>query len=141
MIEIHDRSPSTPGHSSEDEDSSPDFPTAAPLWARQTLKSAGTWVGDSSDVRRTRSEFQSGPHAFYASAFDPQTFQEASSTPEWDSAMHEEYDSLIRNHTWDLTPHPQGRKMIRCRWIYRTKFAANGSIDKYKARLVAKAFS
>lgn len=55
--------------------------------------------------------------------------------------MDEEYDSLIRNHTWDFTSLPKGRKIVQCRWIYPTKFVANGLVDKYKARLVAKGFS
>lgn len=55
--------------------------------------------------------------------------------------MQEEFNSLERNHTWDLVPLPKGRKLVRCKWIYRTKFAADGSVDKYKARLVEKGFS
>ncbi|KAH9296875.1 hypothetical protein KI387_028557, partial [Taxus chinensis] len=45
------------------------------------------------------------------------------------------------NHTWDLVSLPKGRKMVRCKWVYRTKDIVDGSIDKYKARLVAKDFS
>ena len=60
---------------------------------------------------------------------------------EWDRAMDEEYSSLMKNHTWDLCPLLKGRKLVRCRWVYRTKYAADGSIDRYKARLVAKGFS
>ena len=55
--------------------------------------------------------------------------------------MEEEYNSLMKNNTWDLVPLPKGRKVVRCKWIYRTKFAADGSVDKHKARLVAKGFS
>ena len=55
--------------------------------------------------------------------------------------MEEEHNSLINNHTWDLVNLPKGRKVVRCKWIYRTKFVADGSVDKYKARLVAKGFS
>lgn len=55
--------------------------------------------------------------------------------------MQEEFNSLERNHTWDLVPFPKGRKPVRCKWIYQTKFVADGSVDKYKACLVAKGFS
>lgn len=55
--------------------------------------------------------------------------------------MQEEYSSLMRNHTWDLVPLPKGRKLVRCKWIYQTKFAADGSVDKHKAHLVDKRFS
>ena len=47
----------------------------------------------------------------------------------------------MKNHTWDLCSLPKGRKLVRCRWVYRTKYAADGSIDRYKTRLVAKGFS
>ncbi|GLJ23273.1 hypothetical protein SUGI_0440310 [Cryptomeria japonica] len=55
--------------------------------------------------------------------------------------MEEEYSSLMRNNTWDLVHLPKGRKMVRCKWIYRTKFVVDGSVDKYKAQLVVKGFS
>ena len=55
--------------------------------------------------------------------------------------MEEEYNSLIKNNTWDLVSLPRGRKVVWCKWIYRTKFVVDGSVDKYKAQLVAKGFS
>ena len=72
---------------------------------------------------------------------DPETFAEASGHPDWDAAMNEEYRSLMANDTWDLVPLPKGRKLIRCKWVYRTKYAADGQVDNHKARLVAKGFS
>ena len=44
------------------------------------------------------------------------------------------------DHTWDLCTLPKGRKLVQCRWIYRTKFFADGLIDKHKAHLVVKGF-
>jgi hypothetical protein len=38
------------------------------------------------------------------------------------------------------TPLPSGRKLVRCKWVYRTKSATNGQISKYKAMLVSKGF-
>ena len=55
--------------------------------------------------------------------------------------MEEEYNSLMRNNTWDLVSLPKGRKLVRCKWICQTKFTVDGCIDKYKARLDAKGFS
>jgi hypothetical protein len=55
--------------------------------------------------------------------------------------MTEEYSSLMKNHTWDLVSLPKGRNLVHYKWIYKTKYAADGSVDKYKARLVAKGFS
>jgi hypothetical protein len=54
--------------------------------------------------------------------------------------MQEEYNSLLENQTWDLVPLPSGRKLVRCRWVYKTKSAMDGKINRYKARLVAKGF-
>ena len=72
---------------------------------------------------------------------DPQTFEEASGHLDWDKAMNEEYHSLLANDTWDLVPLPKGRKLVRCRWVYKTKFGPDGKVDRHKARLVAKGFS
>eukprot|EP00253_Pinus_taeda_P018456 PITA_18456 len=55
--------------------------------------------------------------------------------------MNEEYHSLLANDTWDLVPLPKGRKLVRCKWVYRTKYGPDGKVDKHKARLVAKGFS
>ncbi len=112
-----------------------------PCWAQQTLDVAGSLVGNPSDTQRTRSQHKSFPHAYIAIASDPLSFKEASGIPEWDKAMEEEYNSLMKNNTWSLVPLPKGRKVVRCKWIYRTKFVADGSVDKHKARLVAKGFS
>jgi hypothetical protein len=54
--------------------------------------------------------------------------------------MQEEYKSLLKKQTWDLVPLPSGRKLVRCRWVYRTKSVVDGQIDRYKSRLVAKGF-
>jgi hypothetical protein len=40
-----------------------------------------------------------------------------------------------------LVPLPKVRKLVQCKWVYQTKYATNGTIDKYKDRLVAKDFS
>eukprot|EP00253_Pinus_taeda_P018946 PITA_18946 len=55
--------------------------------------------------------------------------------------MNEEYLSLLENDTWDLVPLPKGRKLVRCEWVYRTKFGPDGKVDKHKAHLVSKRFS
>jgi hypothetical protein len=71
---------------------------------------------------------------------DPQSYGEAAGNPFWESTMQEEYNSLLKNHTWDLVPLPSRRKLVKCRWAYRTKSATYGQISRYKARIVAKGF-
>ena len=72
---------------------------------------------------------------------DPNFFAEASGNPNWDVAMDEEYRSLMENYTWDLVPLPKGRKLVRCKWDYITKYASDGSVERLKERLVSKGFS
>ena len=46
----------------------------------------------------------------------------------------------MKNHIWDLCTLPKGRNLVRCKWIYPTKYVVDGSIDKHKAHLVGKGF-
>ena len=72
---------------------------------------------------------------------DPDTFAEALGHPNWDTTMNEEYRSLMANDDWDFLPLPKGRKIVRCKWVYRTKYASYGTVERHNARLVAKGFS
>ena len=47
---------------------------------------------------------------------------------------------LISNRIWKLVDLPPGCKNIGCKWVLRKKLKLDGSIDKFKARLVAKSF-
>jgi hypothetical protein len=77
-------------------------------------------------------------HLFLVQSLDPQSYGEATGNPFWEFTMQEEYNSFLENQTWDLVPLPSGRKIIRCRWVYRTKSIVDGQINRYKARLVTK---
>jgi hypothetical protein len=54
--------------------------------------------------------------------------------------MHEEYNSLLENQTWDLVPLPSGKKLVWCKWVYMSKSTLDGQISRYIANLVAKGF-
>jgi hypothetical protein len=47
----------------------------------------------------------------------------------------------MENDTWDLSPLLKGHKLFRCKWVYITKYASNGSVERRKAQLVSKGFS
>ena len=68
---------------------------------------------------------------------DSQTYEDVAHDPRWQAAMKEEFSSLQKNNIWELVDIPPGRKLVQCKWVYKTKFAADGSPLKYKARLVA----
>ena len=51
--------------------------------------------------------------------------------------MNTEYDALLKNKTWHLVPAPRGKNVIGSKWVFKVKRKADGSIDRYKARLVA----
>jgi hypothetical protein len=72
---------------------------------------------------------------------DPETFVEASGHPYGDTKMNEEYHSLMANNTWDRVPLPKGRKLVICKWVYKTKYVSYESVERHKARLVSKRFS
>ena len=55
--------------------------------------------------------------------------------------MVEEYNSIVRNDVWDVVLRPMGKSVVTSRWLYKTKIVADGSIEKYKARFVARGFS
>ena len=55
--------------------------------------------------------------------------------------MTTEYESLMKNKTWSLVPLPVGKNLVRCKWVYKTKFTIEGEIEKYKDRLVEKGFN
>ena len=60
---------------------------------------------------------------------------------EWLKSMQSEFNSLLKNHTWDLTELPKGQVAIGCRWVYAVKRDKEGKVTKLKSRLVAKGCS
>eukprot|EP00253_Pinus_taeda_P030495 PITA_30495 len=134
-----DREDENPPPPSQD----PPLAPQLPKWVRATRDAVGALAGDPTDQRRTHSQFDRASYllAQASTNYDPATFAEASGHPYWDTAMNEEYRSLFSNDTWDLVPLPKGRKLVRCKWVYKTKFGQDGKVDKHKACLVAKGFS
>jgi len=82
-------------------------------------------------------------HCFHALAalHEPHSYHEASTNPLWQDAMKEELDALHKNHTWDLVNLPQWKSVVGCKWVYKIKTCSDGTVDRYKARLVARGFT
>ena len=67
----------------------------------------------------------------------PTCYKEAAKDPRWVAAMTKELQALAKNHTWDVVSLPTGKKPIACKWVYKTKLHADGTLERLKARLVA----
>lgn len=83
-------------------------------------------------------------HLAKSTASEPRSFNEAISgqfSEQWLNAMKEEIESLNENGTWELTELPNDRKAIGCKWVFKVKKGMDGSIRRFKARLVAQGFS
>lgn len=72
---------------------------------------------------------------------EPQSFEEAHISAEWQDAMKQELMALERNKTWELVSQPPGKRPIDCKWIYKVKLKVDGSVERFKARLVAKGYT
>jgi histone deacetylase 1/2 len=71
---------------------------------------------------------------------EPVSHTVALAHPLWRQARQEEFQALIQNKTWHLVPPRDGLNIIDCKWVFKLKHKPDGSIDRYKAHLVAKGF-
>ncbi|KAK2375797.1 putative mitochondrial protein [Trifolium repens] len=72
---------------------------------------------------------------------EPQSYEEASKNEHWVTAMKLELEALDKNCTWKIVELPPHTKPIGCRWVYKVKHKADGTIERYKARVVAKGYN
>lgn len=70
----------------------------------------------------------------------PRNIQEALDDPNW-KAVIEEMDALRKNETWEIVDLPSEKKTFGCKWVFTVKCKADGSIERYRARLVVKGFT
>ena len=74
----------------------------------------------------------------------PNTLEEvlvSSDKEKWLEAMAKEIKSLDDNEVWTLTELPKERTPVGSKWVFKVKIGADGSVERYKARLVAQGFS
>ena len=72
---------------------------------------------------------------------EPLNYEQAKDKGEWVTVMTEEYNSIMRNTTWDLVELPKDKVPIGSKWLFKSKLKDDGNIDKFKGRLVAKGYS
>jgi hypothetical protein len=69
----------------------------------------------------------------------PRTIEEAYSSLDadyWKEAIKSELDLIMSNGTWEVVSRPYG-----CKWVFKKKLRPDGTIEKYKVRLVAKGYN
>jgi hypothetical protein len=71
----------------------------------------------------------------------PFSFSDADRYAIWHNAMCDKIATLRSNHTWSLVPFHSSMNVVGSRWVYRIKRRVDGSIKRYKARLVARGFT
>jgi len=67
---------------------------------------------------------------------DPTTYEEAMSrgnARHWKRACAEELNEFVRQNLFSTVPRPIGRKVIGCKWVFKTKLDTEGQIEHYKA--------
>ncbi|CAI7881735.1 unnamed protein product [Closterium sp. NIES-53] len=109
--------------------------------AKSALAGAALMVGEDEE-----SDYEECAFAFFSPVEmpgEPATLKEAlesSDAEEWKKAMESELKSIEENGTWELVELPEGRKAIMSKWLYKIKSDADGKIERYKSRLVAKGY-
>lgn len=79
--------------------------------------------------------------ALFSAPTEPIYVKQALADPKWFQAMKKEFNSVQANKTWTLVQPSSLVKVIENKWVFRIKYNPDGSISKYKDRLVAKDFA
>ena len=84
----------------------------------------------------------------YAAQHDipiPENYNEAINDPhyghKWKEAIEFEIGQLLVNNTWKEDVYPEGANLISTKWVFTLKFNADGTLERFKARLVARGFT
>jgi hypothetical protein len=133
-------SPAGPSPSADPPGSDVESPCVAPVVSTRPHTRLQSGISQPKVVTDGRVRYDGIRFANYTNSGEPSDVREALADPVWKSAMDEEYQALKHNHTWHLVPAGAGKNVIDCKWVYKVKKCADGSIDRYKALLVAKGF-
>ena len=82
-------------------------------------------------------------HIAHANSSDPLTLLEATKRPDWnnwEAAIQDELKSLAAFETFEVVDLPPGKRPVGCKYVFKIKYKPDGSIEKYKVRLVAQGF-
>ncbi|PWA48006.1 zinc finger, CCHC-type [Artemisia annua] len=94
-------------------------------------------------IEGTRSEVSDQYSYCFIVEDDTKTFEEAMKSQDvafWKEAINDEMDSIMGNNTYVLTDLPPGCTPLGCKWIFKKKMKVDGTVEKFKARLVIQGF-
>ncbi|GJT25196.1 zinc finger, CCHC-type containing protein [Tanacetum coccineum] len=94
-------------------------------------------------IKGTRDEVSNQHSYCFNVKDDPMTFDKAMKSQDvafWKEAINDEMDSIMGNNTWVLADLPPGCKPLGCKWIFKRKLKVDGTVKKFKARLVIQGF-
>jgi histone deacetylase 1/2 len=77
----------------------------------------------------------------FAPPLEPTCVSQALKDPRWRKAMKDEFTVVVSHGTWNLVPRPSTSNLIGWKWVFRIKHHPNGTMDRFKACLVAKRFN
>jgi hypothetical protein len=115
-----------------------------PAWARELIQDGEKYGVPKGTMRQVK---RPNPFSSYMALMcdllekEPTCFEQAIQKKEWANAMTEEHQSIIKNDVWEIVPRPKSKDVVYSKWLFKIKHAADGSIEKYKARFVARGFS
>ena len=66
---------------------------------------------------------------------------ETLNSKEWKQVMRAEMDALEKNRILDMVKLPRGKSLVRSKWVFIVKHKVDGSLESYKARLIAKSYT
>lgn len=72
---------------------------------------------------------------------EPKSYKQAIQHQHWVDAMNSELQALHQNGTWTITDLPACKSPIGCKWVYKIRYKYDGSIERFKVRLVAKGYT
>ena len=76
-----------------------------------------------------------------SSHVEPNTYSEAVKYDCWRKAIQCEISALESNQTWETVLLPNNKTAICCKWVFKIKYNADGTVKRYKAKLVAKGYT
>jgi hypothetical protein len=115
-----------------------------PTWLEATLQEAKGLKAPYGTSRKSKKPKRFSSYAAYMTKLldeEPTTFEEAVQKGQWKEAMTEEHQSIMKNEVWEIVSRPKEKSMVTSKWVYKIKHVVDGSVDKYKARFVARGFS